>query len=189
MIKEEDESLRVTPTDLSLWLSHCQRRAVSPKCWDTGVGMFKCVCVLCVCDSCAVGLGTERYLTACIWVWIMLVVSVRQPWWHGHGAVISVYLHDDTTVALWAVLLYIQSLSSAFRQKARTSLQRSDSHCKKAPPDCESSAFDIFPVLFKLNTTTVTQHAACNLQAVCWHLIPTYEEHDRWVKESGATEL
>lgn len=56
-----------------------------------------------------------------------------------------------------------------------------------AQPDLESlwsTCFCSFLILLKLQETPVTENATCNLQTVCWHLLPAYEEHDRWVRES-----
>ncbi len=53
-----------------------------------------------------------------------------------------------------------------------------------AQPDTEalcSTCFYSFLALLKL---LWQKNAACNLQTVCWHLLPAYEEHDRWVRES-----
>lgn len=150
-----NESLGVTPTDLSFGLCVWEQWA-----WALGV----------------IWHGACESVNMFVCMWGNLDDMVR--------AVVCDYLRGDSTVALWAVPLYIQTLSNAYKHTLSL-VALLHLRTFAAGTDCEDQYLLVnlqyFPVLLKLLETLVTENAACNLQTVCWHLLQTYEEHARWV--------
>lgn len=99
--EEVDESFWSSSRDLSSLQRACPLIRMS----HNGEWMFVYVCL-----SNAVG-PALNVISHSLRVWNMLIVFTRQPWRHGHrrkkSEVMRVFIYDST-VALWAVLLYIQ---------------------------------------------------------------------------------